>query len=252
MKKSQIVIKSAQVSKNTAYQGEIGRKLELSKRRKIQTPKKINLNTFKKQYRYKVDFAPTNFTVSALRFGKAKRTTKMLDGGQSNNFKKYGLYFKKKAWYRDKAAPIPGGNQKLSTGNLRKEKFYKKIFRAYRLFKTYQTFNKKGLNKACRKIIVNKDSTDFSTLMHMDSQFYSSMQKSCIGAFGICKAVCFADTKGTDLLQASLQHMPERGPFRLPYFLNGKYVTKKNFILYRKNKVLMHQALLQKDGDFCR
>ena len=55
----------------------------------------------------------------------------------SNNFKKYILYFKKKTWYTDKAAPIPGGNQKLSTGFVRKEKFYKKIFRAYRLFKTY-------------------------------------------------------------------------------------------------------------------
>lgn len=55
----------------------------------------------------------------------------------SNNFKKYILYFKKKTWYTDKAAPIPGGNQKLSTGFVRKDKFYKKIFRAYRLFKTY-------------------------------------------------------------------------------------------------------------------
>jgi hypothetical protein len=55
----------------------------------------------------------------------------------SNNFKKYILYFKKKTWYTDKAAPIPGGNQKLSTGFVRKEKFYKKIFIAYILFKTY-------------------------------------------------------------------------------------------------------------------
>jgi hypothetical protein len=42
------------------------------------------------------------------------------------------------------------------------------------------------------------------------------------------------------------------GPInRSPYFLNGKYITKKNFVLYRKNKVLTHRASGLKDGDFC-
>ena len=146
---------------------------------------------------------------------------------QSNNFRKYVLYFKKKAWYTDKAAPIPGGNPKLSTGFVRKQKFYKKIFRAYRLFKTYQTFNKKAMNKQYRKratvrkavCFAKANSMEFSILMHMDSLFHSSMRKS------------------------SLILNPQR--VFGSYFLNGKYATKKNFVLYRRNKAY------QKDGDFC-
>jgi hypothetical protein len=42
------------------------------------------------------------------------------------------------------------------------------------------------------------------------------------------------------------------GPInRSPYFLNGKFITKKNFVLYRKNKVLTHRASDLKNGDFC-
>ena len=37
----------------------------------------------------------------------------------------------------DKAAPIPGGNNKLSTGFSKKNKYNKKIFCSYRDFKTY-------------------------------------------------------------------------------------------------------------------
>ncbi len=38
---------------------------------------------------------------------------------------------------------------------------------------------------------------------------------------------------------------------RCPYFLNGKFITKKNFVLYRKNKVLTHRASDLQNGDFC-
>ena len=207
-----------------AYQGEIRRKVEGSKRRKLQSPKKISLATFKQSY------GSTNF-ISAYsnKVQKAFTTTGSRTSlVQSNNYRKYVLYFKKKAWYTDKAAPIPGGNPKLSTGFARKQKFYKKIFRAYRLFKTYQTFNKKRLNKQYRKRVrpcfnlampVSANSMEFSILMHMDSLFHSSMRKSSFilnpqRVFGSC-------------------------------FLNGKYATKKGFVLYRRNKAF------QKDGDFC-
>jgi hypothetical protein len=87
--------------------------------------------------------APGRITVQST----AGLHSRELSPKTSNNFKKYILYFKKKTWYTDKAAPIPGGNQKLSTGFVRKEKFYKKIFRAYRLFKTYMNLSKKRLKK---------------------------------------------------------------------------------------------------------
>jgi hypothetical protein len=101
-------------------------------------------------------------------------------GQQAANFKRYLQYFKKKTWYTDKAAPIPGGNQKVSTGFVRKNKFYKKIFRAYRLFKTYMSNNKKDLKKVCIKSMHNRNNTDFSIIMHMDSIIYSTMRKSMV------------------------------------------------------------------------
>ena len=53
-------------------------------------------------------------------------------------FKKYKLYLAKKNWIFEKAAPIPGGNRKLSIGFVKKhKKFYKNTFLAYKVFKTY-------------------------------------------------------------------------------------------------------------------
>jgi hypothetical protein len=109
--------------------------VELSKRRKIKNRKIISRG-----------FALNSYTTSPTRSGAvlfSAKKPRLYQAGRelspkvSNNFKKYILYFKKKTWYTDKAAPIPGGNHKLSTGFVRKEKFYKKIFRAYILFKTY-------------------------------------------------------------------------------------------------------------------
>jgi hypothetical protein len=65
--------------------------------------------------------------------------------------------------------------------------------------------------------------TEFASIMHMDSLFYCSMRKSCLR---LCKT--------TEALPQVIS--------RSPYFLNGKYVTKKNFVLYRTNKVLTHRA----------
>lgn len=205
---------SKQRIKNTAYQGEIGRKVELSKRRKIITP---------------IHEKP---------------------GQQAANFKRYLQYFKKKTWYTDKAAPIPGGNQKVSTGFVRKNKFYKKIFRAYRLFKTYMSNNKKDLKKVCIKSMHNRNNTDFSIIMHMDSIIYSTMRKSMVQS---SPRYGYAD---------GAQHWPrhklapgrQAKPLEIgisPYFLNGKYVTKKNFVLYRKNKIRTIRAYGLKDGDIC-
>ena len=251
---------SKQSIKNTAYQGEIGRKVELSKRRKIQTLKKINQGFAKHSYAY----SPGGLTTQS----SPASVTRLVEQGPallrwqrlSNNFKKYILYFKKKTWYTDKAAPIPGGNQKLSTGFVRKEKFYKKIFRAYRLFKTYQNFNKKRLKKQCAKSRLNKDSIQFSTIMHMDSLFYSSMRKSRLRhrvpsvwqVDGAALQPCPAQQSQLSLAgQAAYDNQVIS---KSPYFLNGKYVTKKNFVLYRTNKGLTHRVSArcrQKDGDFC-
>lgn len=217
-----------QKAKNIAYQGEIRHKVERSKRRKINTPKKISFNSFKRNYsspyfvnnrrflnQKKKNIISRNSNLSPF---LQKRST-----AQQANFRKYVFFFKKKAWYRDKAAPIPGGNQKLSLGFVQKQKFSKKIRRAYLLFKTYQTFNKKAMNKQYRKRAKSNfkqgNLTEFSILMHIDS------------LFGICSC------------KRSFMFNPKRASHF--YFLNGKYVTKKVFFLYRRNKAF------QKDGDFC-
>jgi hypothetical protein len=51
---------------------------------------------------------------------------------------------------------------------------------------------------------------EFSILMHMDSLFHSSMRKS---SFILNPGRVFGS-----------------------YFLNGKYATKKSFVLYQRNK----------------
>lgn len=134
------------------------------KRGYLQTPKKIITNSFRNSYNStKVSTTPFEY------------------------LKKYKLYFGKKAWHFDKAAPIPGGNHKLSTGFVRKNKFYKKIFTAYQFFKKHYTFNKKAMIKAYRKRNSNRrmgtcfadaqthGCREFSILMQMDSLYNSSM-----------------------------------------------------------------------------
>lgn len=168
---------------------------------------------------------------------QAKRSSAIISNTQraknkaeNTNFKKYKLYFNKKNWIFEKAAPIPGGNQKLSTGFVKKhKKFYKNTFQAYKVFKTYQAFNKKAMNKQYRK--TNRDirnSMDFSALMLMDSLFNSSMRK-----------------RAFQLKPGIASRMPSQNRTISSYFLNGKYVRKKNFVLYRSSKAI------QKDGDFC-
>ena len=236
---------SKQRIKNTAYQGEIGRKVELSKRRKIKRQKKISMGFVSNSYTNSPGGLSSRELSRGLRpsihplCGKAEKRCANAPK-VSDNFKKYILYFKKKTWYTDKAAPIPGGNQKLSTGFVRKEKFYKKIFRAYRLFKTYQNLSKKRLKKQCVKSSRTKDQREFSTIMHMDSLFYCRMGKSRLKATTATGATRYATNRE---LSVPIN--------RSPYFLNGKYITKKNFVLYRKNKVLTHRASGLKDGDFC-
>jgi hypothetical protein len=87
------------------YYGEIGRKVGQSKRPFLQTP--------------------TNNKVSS--------------------YKEYKLYYKQKVWYRDKAALLPGANIKFMTAFVQKNKFYKKIYSAYKIFKVYYALSKKGL-----------------------------------------------------------------------------------------------------------
>lgn len=217
------IIPSKQTIKSTAYQGEISNKVEVSKRRKINTPKKISKASFKEAYFNKNSIAQCGAHPSraSQRHGW-HGVSSALPYGVQKAFSNYVLYYKKKAWYTDKAAPIPGGNFKIAPGFRRKDKVYKKTLGAYKLFKTYQTFNKKAISKQYRKRanrnFVCNNSMEFSILMHTDSLFNSSLSKSSLCNF-------------KELFQ--------------PYFLNGKYTIKKNFVLYRRNKAF------QKDGDFC-
>ena len=73
----------------------------------------------------------------------------------------------------------------------------------------------------------------------MDSLFYCSMRKSRLRNVG---PVVEGSAYYNQVISKS------------PYFLNGKYVTKKNYLLYRTNKGLTLRASArcrQKDGDFC-
>lgn len=155
----------------------------------------------------------------------AKKKARAVQGhAVTNNFKKYKLYFKKKVWYMDKAAPIPGGNMKLSMGFVKKhKKMVANTLMAYKFLNRFLAiFNKKRSKKQYNR--TNRDirnSVDFSALMQMDSLFHSSMRKTAL----ILK--------------------PQDKNIACSYFLNGKYVIKKNFVLYRSIKAI------QKDGDFC-
>jgi hypothetical protein len=62
-------------------------------------------------------------------------------------YKEYKLYYKQKVWYIDKAALLPGANTKFMTIFVQKNKFYKKIYSAYKVFKTIYAFSKKSLIK---------------------------------------------------------------------------------------------------------
>jgi hypothetical protein len=62
----------------------------------------------------------------------------------------------------------------------------------------------------------------------MDSLFNSSMSK-----------------RAFQLKPGLSSRMPSQNRTISSYFLNGKYVRKKNFVLYRSSKAI------QKDGDFC-
>ena len=124
----------------------------------------------------------------------------------------------------DKAAPIPGGNKKLSMGFVKKhKKMAVNTLIAYKFLNRYfANFNKKRNKKQYKK--TNRDirnSADFSALMQMDSLFHSSMRKTAL------------------LLK------PQDKSVSSSYFLNGKYVITKNFALYRSTRAI------QKDGDFC-
>lgn len=111
---------SKQKIKNMVFLGEVRHKVESSKRRKINTPKKISFNSFKRNY-------SSTYYVNNRRSLDQKEKNIISSNLYGADFRKYVLYFKKKAWYRDKAAPIPGGNPKLSSGFAQKQKFSKKI-----------------------------------------------------------------------------------------------------------------------------
>lgn len=198
--------------KKSLYLGEIGHKVKQEKRGKLQTPK------------------GTSFFAKNRDFGFLRSAGQMNSKGflksqnHRNSFKKQKLFFKKKSWYMDKAAPIPGGNQKLSMGFVKKyKKFNKNTLLAYKeLNKFLFVFNKKMTKKQYRK--TNRDirsSLDFSALMQMDSLFHGCMRK------------------------AAFQLKPQEKNMTCSYFLNGKNARKKNFVLYRSTKAI------QKDGDFC-
>lgn len=157
-------------------------------------------------------------------------TSNLHNKGVTGSLASYKQYFAKKQWYYDKRAPIPGGNAKLSTGFMRKNKFYKKIFASYGLFKKYQGFNKKAMNKQHRNMASHMNTNSFQVvndwgcnraLMHMDSLFKSTMRKSGV--------------------MLNLYH----NKIRQSYTLNGKVVRKKNFVQKHGNKAF------QKDRDFC-
>lgn len=205
---------SQKAQKNTAFFGEVGRKISINKRGFLQTPKKRITNSFQNSYK------STQVSTTTFEY-----------------FKKYKLYFGKKAWHFDKAAPIPGGNHKLSTGFVRKNKYYKKIFRAYQFLKKYYTFNKKAMIKAYRKRNSSRrmsfaqmnSSVDFAILTQMDSLYNSTM----------CKI-------------GFIQN-PKQKRTTKDFLLNGKAVQrsaqKKNFVQFQRNN--RSSSAVQKDGDFC-
>ena len=167
---------------------------------------------------------PKSFSVKII------KTSVINNKGVTGSLAGYKQYFAKKQWYYDKRAPIPGGNPKLSIGFMRNNKFYKKTFASYGLFKKYQAFNKKAMNKQHRNMASPINTKSFQVvndwgcnraLMHMDSLFNSTMRKSGV------------------MLNNSLNKI------RQSYTLNGKAVRKKDFVQKHRKKAF------QKDRDFC-
>lgn len=138
-------------------------------------------------------------------------------------YKEYKLFYKQKVWYRDKAAGLPGANIKFITAFVQKNKFYKKIQSAYKIFKNYYSLSKKSLQKLYKKRNKNlyENSMEYSVLIQLDSLYSSSMCKSGL-----------------------VQNKHEKDIFK-NYYSNGQSVYKKNFFLDKRTKAI------HKDGDFC-
>lgn len=146
--------------------------------------------------------------------------------------KEYKLYYKQKVWYRDKAALLPGANIKFTSAFVQKNKFYKKIYIAYKVFKKMYSFPKKSLLKlyknsyACGEATAISgamaNSMEFSMLMLIDSLNSSSMYKSGL-----------------------VLNKREKDIFKNYYSNNGKSVHKKKF--YQAKSI----RAINKDGDFC-
>lgn len=144
-------------------------------------------------------------------------------------YKEYKLYYKQKVWYRDKAALLPGANTKFITAFVQKNKFYKKMYSAYKVFKTIYAFSKKSLVKQYKNRAKNSyacsngaqaNSMEFSMLMLMDSLYSSSR----------CKSGLVLNKHEKDIFKN--------------YYSNGKSVHKKNFYLNKR------AIAINKDGDF--
>lgn len=179
-----------------------------------------------------------NFYIGEIRRKISQSKTPYLQTSKNNKasiYKEYKLYYKQKVWYRDKAALLPGANTKFITAFVQKNKFYKKIYSAYKVFKKYYYLSKKSLLKQYKNRAQNShacsngsalsgaqaNSMEFSMLMLMDSLYSSSMCKSGL-----------------------VLNKHEKDIFR-NYYSNGKSVHKKNFYLAKSNKAI------NKDGDFC-
>lgn len=167
-----------------------------------------------------------NFFIGEIRRKISQSKRPFLQTPKNNKvsiYKKYKLYYKQKVWYRDKAALLPGANTKFITAFVQKNKFYKKIYSAYKVFKKYYSFSKKNLLKLYKNRVKNSytNSMEFSMLMLMDSLYSSSMCKSGL-----------------------VLNKHEKDIFR-NYYSNGQSVHKKNFYLAKSNKAI------NKDGDFC-
>lgn len=221
--------------------------------------KKAAIQSFKKSSysNYRVYFGEIGRKIGQSKTGKFFRTPskkfsgfKTITRAPSQNIKKSRHLFNKKTWYMDKAAPIPGGNNKQSTGFSKKNKYNKKIFCSYRDLKTYYNLGQKSFVKQyrktnysfhCRSAYGQKKEgyfwtyplsreahhrgLEFSFLMQVDSLFHSSMRKSRL--------------LPNWSIQSSLKE------FTKYYLLNGNYVQKKNFRLFKRNK------RANKDGYFC-
>lgn len=213
--------KALQYKKRTYY-GEVGRKVDWVKRRKLQNMiiPSSNKSPVKQQQNYSV--------------------SKQKDS------------YNKKVWYLDKAAPIPGVNPKLSVGYARKNKSPKKAFNAYRMFKNYsQIRSKKTLSRffstayhavvhSSNNQMTRMNSREFTALVYFDSLYHSSLRKR---AFKVKPQGHLLGAKQMHYSKsAALVYAPERNQKNI--LLNGKYV-RKGFHLVCSSRVRF-----QKGGDF--